>query len=352
MNEHSVNEVITNAPSIRDNYIKVGSIVFATDQGLGILAKSLYQNQVITHPYVFAHASRLNHFEWYPNCPVLRERRPNWGVLREWVNTVDVMLFLETPFDWGLIPYCRDHDIPTVMMTMYECTPKQLPAIPDKFLCPSLLDLQYFPPIRSEYIPVPVEVPWRQRVKAHTFVHNAGHGGLKDRNGTIEVIKAWEYVKSPAKLVIRSQKPLISSTDSRVEIRIGTFPFETLYEEGDVFIFPEKFNGLSLPLQEARAAGMLVMAADRFPMNEWLPKEPLIPLSSTRMSSISPRCFDYEEAIIEPRDIAAKVDQWYGRDIANYSSGGRDYAMSMSWDIWYKEYKRVLMDLVKGNKCE
>jgi hypothetical protein len=289
------------------------------------------------------------------------------------------MLFFETPFHWDLITECQRAGVKTVIMPMYECMPKVLPAEPDLWLCPSLLDLKYYcdtyrcsliPPSsygkiykdrkgrRSTFIPVPVAVPWKQRYSAEVFIHNAGHGGLRGRNGTRELLDALHYSNRPIKLIIRSQKELILSSRefsrevlSRVEVRLGTAPYETLYEEGDVFVFPEKFNGLSLPLQEAYASGMYIIAVDRFPINTWLPGEGLVPAPETRKASVSARCHEFEEAVLEPRKIAEELDYVYGTDIREYSFRGSEWALENSWHELGPIYHRVLEGVRDAVRC-
>lgn len=358
--------------------MRVGSLVYATDQGLGYLAKAFYDHGVVTDVFVVEHAHHINrHREWYPSapsCPIKklgRERRD----VEKFIDSVDVLLFFETPFDWGLIEYARMKGKRTFLMPMYECTPAKLPAEPDFFLCPSLLDLRYFPK-RSCFIPVPIEVKatcrrcsglgfvpivddnsklcphcqglgttdgWKLRTKAEVFVHNAGHGGLRNRNGTGELIDAMKYVKSPIRLILRSQKRLQWAVEyKRVEVRIGTAAREELYEEGDVFVFPEKFNGLSLPLQEAYASGMLVLATDRYPNNQYLPHTPLIPSAGSTEQRIGPAYNVFNEAIVRPQDIAAKIDEWHGRSIESYSQLGRIWGEGYSWSALKPRYLEVL----------
>lgn len=314
-----------------------GSVVYPTEQGLGILAKSFCDHGVVNRVIAIKHHTRTNHWQWYDDNPdnlLTTVRKLGSTLTTDWLKGADQMLFFETPFDWELLDRCRRMGIKTALMPMYECMPRDLPARPDRFFCPSLLDLQHFP-VYGTFMPVPVDtirVPWRLRHRAYTFVHNAGFGGLKERNGTKELLEAWQYVKSPAKLLLRSQTHLDLPADPRIRGSFGTMPYEHLYSEGDVFIFPEKFNGLSLPLQEARASGMLVMATDRFPMNSWLPTEPLIPKAGTVKSCISGRCIEFDEAVLDPVTIAAKVDEWYGRDVGDYSLSGREWAEANSWN--------------------
>lgn len=417
--------------------MRVGSLVFATEQGLGRLAKDFYDNGVVTDVMVVRHGRRPERDDWYPGSEritYLKDDRQLRKIM-DFCQSVDVMLFFETPFVWTLFDWCKYQGKKTVLMPMYECMPKVLPTQPDLFLCPSLLDYQYYPceitsdgsdellPARltrkSIYLPVPVQQRWYQRTKAEVFVHNAGHGGLKGRNGTQEFLESITHVKSDAKFVLRVQddefaveKRLLDRVKDRLMIE-GTLPYDQLFMNGDVFVFPEKFNGLSLPLQEARAAGMLVMSTDRFPMNMWLPDKmvcpgcdgegslmyqwakaysvkhggsrktlpdgawyyvtgegkgigfktiggdctlcrgkktanPLIPVRATRIRNISPRLNDFDEAVIEPQDLARHIDAWYGADITEYSLQGREWAKQNLWEVLKPKYMEILEGLVKS----
>jgi hypothetical protein len=206
-----------------------------------------------------------------------------------------------------------------------------------------------------------VEVPWRQRTSCRTFVHNAGHGGLRGRNGTKELYTALPHVQSPIRLILRSQERVdehlqIQSTTLQignvtVDYRFGTFPYDTLWDEGDAFVFPEKFNGLSLPLQEARAAGMVVLATDRFPMNGWLPKGPLIRSHGWQTAKVGPPYLSFREEIVHPKDVAAAIDVACIQSesgITRYSQDGREWAEGMSWKVLGPQYQRLLEQLAGG----
>ncbi len=85
-------------------------------------------------------------------------------------------------------------------------------------------------------------------------------------------------------------------------------------------------------------AGMLVMATNRFPMDQWLPTECLIPMCGTRTSNVSGAYNDFEEAIIDPKDIAKTIDEWYGKDITEYSQSAKDWTETMSWETLKPQY--------------
>lgn len=302
----------------------IGAVVLATEQGLGYLAKAFYDNGVIDKVYIKEHSTRKNHYEWFPN----RVNKP------EDLLDCESIIFFETAFEWKLIPLARDKGIKTILMVMYECTPNPLPYSPDIILCPSKLDLDYYKEGRE--VVVPVDVKWKKREFARVFVHNAGNGGLGGRNGTREVLEAMKYVQSPIKLIVRSQVPIKEYDDPRIEYRIGTF--DDIWSEGDVFLFPEKFNGLSLPLQEAFASGMLVMAGDRYPINTWLPKEPLIEVSHYTKEKIAVE-FDY--AHYDPKKIAEKIDEWYNKSISEFSLLGKQFNKKTQWKNLKNQYKNL-----------
>lgn len=302
-----------------------GAIVLATEQGLGYLAKDFYDNGVIDIVYVQQHGRRKTHFEWFPN----RVQR-----MEDLLDKCDKILMFETPFDWTIIPEAKKKGIKTILMPMYECTNHPMPFVPDLIIAPSLLDQDYYP--GSELVQVPVTANWRERTKANIFVHNAGNGGLGGRNGTKEIIEAMKYVDSPIKLIIRSQKEIEVPDDDRIDLRIGTF--DDIWDEGDVFLFPEKFNGLSLPLQEAYASGFLVMAGDRYPVNDWLPNKPLIPVEGYHQDMVYQK---FNVAEYNPRTIARKIDEWYGKDISEYSLMGKKWGEDNSWGKLLKTYKQL-----------
>ena len=294
-----------------------GSIVLATEQGLGYLAKAFYDNEVIDLVEIKQHTTRKNHYGWfkYVNRETLLEK-------------CDTLIFFETPFDWKIIVEARKRGIKTILIPMYECTRYPFPYQPDEIWCPSDLDYRFYTEKGEvcKKIQIPVDVTWKLRERAKVFVHNAGNGGLGGRNGTKELLEAMKYVKSPIKLIVRSQVDIKKVIDPRIEYQIGTR--DKIWEQGDVFVFPEKFNGLSLPLQEAFASGMLVMCGARYPMTEWLPNEPMIPVEGYHKESIAVQfdCADYN-----PKTIAKVIDEWYDKDITKFSLLGKEWGEKNKW---------------------
>jgi glycosyltransferase involved in cell wall biosynthesis len=217
-------------------------------------------------------------------------------------------------------------------------------------LCPSLLDKQYYPD-RSTHIPVPFEGEWKRRGKITTFVHNSGNGGLRGRNGTKEFVAALTYLDSDCDVIIRTQSDYpthkdIPLTKATVEIRSGDADHSSLYSEGEAFVFPEKFNGLSLPLQEAYASGMVVLATNRFPNYTWLPSKHLIPTRGFCETRIAPHLQRFSEAIVNPIDIAVKMDEAFGTDAGDYSEMARSRVEDeFSWKVLKSRYMELIRNV-------
>ena len=319
--------------------MKVGTIVLSTHQGLGVLARSFYDGGILDEVLVKRSSRFENHPEWFGDAPLVGDSNDfasNFSAediptVLSFLEKIDVLLLFELPFVSQLVDLARERGIKVAMMPMYECTP--YPTFADLYICPSVLDEDYYKQMYPEanvvQINVPVDIPWRLRKTVKTFVHNAGNGGTYGRNGTAELLHAMKHVKSPIELILRTQKDSFKTDDPRIELITDTVGYEELWNRGDAFIFPEKFNGLSLPLQEAHACGMLVVTGARRPNNIWLPKEPLIPVHSVSTTRIVNVNFEMSE--FDPKVIAEKIDYWYGRDIENFSLAGKKWAEENSW---------------------
>lgn len=367
--------------------VRVGTISYATSRGLGHLARDFHRHGVITDVFVMEHPSvPSNREEWYPNALHTTLRGMDTRAMLDFCQGMDAVLFFETPFHWDLFRLLRGK-VRTFLATMYECTPR-FHQRPDVYLCPSRLDLDYFwdtsltnvsevdrglksgeqaefpqtwrvyrglDNSRAVWVQLPVEYPWQLRTHALHYVHNGGYLGVKTRQGgvmregTTTLIEAMCYVRSPVRLTIRVQENVsprhqkMCAADPRVEYLPETVPYGDLYQLGDVAVGSQRWNGCSLPLQEAFAAGMLVMNTDRYPAHTWLPNPPLIPVRNwLKDSSIGGSYLSFDEADVHPEDVAAKIDEFYGKDIQDYSRRGMDWAAKNSWKVLGSKWLEVL----------
>lgn len=340
--------------------MRVGTVAWTTVQGLGNLAYDFYKHGIVTDVLMMEHKHRDNDFSRYPEGiklvgrPFHRDKR-----VVEWLKKIDVMLFFETPFDWEFPTFCKSMGIKTALMTMYEWTPKEPPCWFNTILCPSLIDLTYYP--TGTYIPVPVpdEIPFEQRTKANRFLVNGGNLGYAGGRGTSQLFSALRYINRNIPITIRAQDntelrrrlrehPYVERL-SNIKIEVGTKPYLELWNGYDVLIAPELYNGLSLPLQEARAAGMFVLTTNRYPTNKWLPldKYPSIQPSDVYLGSVGGTYNSIEICNIDPAEIANKVNSLYGQDITEYSTSSEEWRKTMTWDALKPKYLEALQGLLK-----
>lgn len=133
------------------------------------------------------------------------------------------------------------------------------------------------------YIPwgVDVELFRPQEPIAHddvVFFHSAGMGGVNLRKGTDLLVRAFQHVRGPARLVIHSQvgieryEPVadLIRNDPRIEFIERTVGAPGLYHLGDVYVYPSRLEGIGLTIAEALACGLPVITTDCAPMNEFV----------------------------------------------------------------------------------
>lgn len=338
--------------------IRVGQICYSTSQGLGRMAKQFFDAGITQHALLVRHGSRPSNIDWYPRgTPEVQGRRWNPSVVDQFLRKVDVVLGYETFFSWDIVAQARRRGVKTALITMYEWTPANFTHKPDLLIAPSLLDRDYYPD--AVFLEVPVETKYfRLRTHARRFLHNAGNVGCDEHKGTRQVLQAVPYVRSPDfRLTVRAQDARAlksiaadcpaAANDPRVTLEYGERPYETLWDDHDVLIAPEKRNGLSLPLSEGWAAGMAVMTTDRYPMNTWLPQELLIPVERYTRTRCSAGCFEHDLAVVAPETIAAKIDEWVGRDITPFSAAGERWAAEHSFPAMKPKYQEIFESLTQ-----
>lgn len=322
--------------------MNVGTICYTSNQGIAHLARDFHKHGVIDRVFTVRH----------PHYQVNPDRFPNVYLSADnFLDGLDVLLLFETYLDLGLVKEASKRGVQIVLIPMYEYTPHPFPVKVDLCLCPSLLDLETYRDIYPcRHLPIPVDVPWSLRTTATRFIHNAGHGQYQYAKGTPELLEAMKYVKSNMELLVTAQPcpPMAQlfakyKNNPKTKFLLEEQPQDQLYANGDVFVYPERINGLSLPLMEAYASGLLVMTTNRFPANTWLPTYPLLPTEGYHLESIRGGSgFNLHWAIVNPQDIAQCIDHWYGKDITEYSLEGKEWAEDNSWEVLKPRYLEAL----------
>ncbi|MCQ2379084.1 MAG: glycosyltransferase family 4 protein [Victivallaceae bacterium] len=112
------------------------------------------------------------------------------------------------------------------------------------------------------------------------FFHSAGMAPA--RKGTDILLRAFENVRAPGKLLIHTQislekefpplKDLIAklTAEKKLEIVERTIPAPGLYFRGDVYVYPARLDGIGLTVAEAMASGLPAVVTDSAPMSEFI----------------------------------------------------------------------------------
>lgn len=333
------------------NKVRIGLVARCDTGGLGHLSYDFWKHIFeIEKQLVILSGIRDNPY-LYPKG-IICEGRPTLEDIDEFLKDIDVVLAFETPYNWNVFSEAKKRGIKTVLMPMYEWSDVVMPVKLDLVLCPSKIEYDLFEEPKK-FIPVPIdrkEIPFKLRTKAKTFVFNNGSGGTGGRNGANALLAAIPLVKSKdIKFIIHSQVQLENDiNDERVEIKLGHSPKrKSLFEQGDVFLFPHMFNGLSLPIQEALSSGMPIISTNIYPHNTYMPKEWFFEPSGYEKGRVSEEARNIDIAILDPQRIADKIDEWANKDITEDSKKADEIAQSMSWEILHKEYIKTFEDLIK-----
>lgn len=331
--------------------LKIGMIARCDVGGLGHLSYDFWKNIFEISKELIVMSGRLDNPYLYPKGIIASIGRPTLEEIDEFLKDINVVLAVETPYNWNILSEAKRRGIKTVLIPNYEWSEVKSPVMPDMYLCPSKLDYNLFKKYdtRVEYLPIPVnreEFPFQQRTKAHTFLFNNGGGGSDGRNGYKELMEAIKLVKSDVKFLIRSQIEVDQPEDKRITFEYVHKKHEDLYKEGDVFLFPHKFDGLSLPIQEALSAGMPVLSTNFFPHNDYMPKEWFFEPEKWQLGNVCPECRVIEMAKLDPQKIADKIDEWANKDITAESKKADEIAEKISWNSLHKKYVDLFTSLL------
>ena len=268
----------------------------------------------------------------------------------EWLlEDIDLVLTIETPYNWKLIKMAKDKGVKTIIAPNYEQLPEILPAQPDLWLCVNPLNYQYISSPNKVYIPQPINrdvFQFKKRKKARIFLFNNGNGGMHGRNSLHEFIQAIYLSNADVKFIINSQVPIENINDERVEVHLGDRPINEIWKEGDIFVHLRKFGALSLPWNEAMSLGMPCLMVDRVPENLFLPKDLLIESNDKYMMRCRKDTIPIVANIINPVKVAEKIDKLANTDISEYSELMNKIAEEWSWKNLWEHFIGAFVNLI------
>lgn len=200
-------------------------------------------------------------------------------------NKIDVLFFNEQRF-WKPVVEAKKQGFCIGAYIDYY-TQQTLPAfeIYDFVICNTKRHYSAFDwHPNANYIPWGTNIekfkPVSDKNRAPSFMISAGWQAKfsGDRRGSLLALKAFTKVEGNCQLLVYSQvkyqdclpewQRLISS-DKRINFKHGTFdPFP--FEEGDVYLYPSRLDGIGLTLPEALASGLTSIVTNNAPMNEFV----------------------------------------------------------------------------------
>jgi glycosyltransferase involved in cell wall biosynthesis len=341
--------------------VTLGLIARADSRGLGVQTKAFYDHM---HP---ARTMVIN----CPSAKPLPLRR-DWYPDAMWIDGWPTPRDFETLFDGLATVYTAETIYDHHRQNQAYATAARMgvkvvchtnPEFGDYFLHPEWprAGLYAAPstwmweklPNPKVLLPVPVATEHfepQAADKATNFLHVVGRPAIHDRAGTADLLHALQYVQSDITMTITCQEPgyverlVRDKPPKNIDLRVCSGDVSdhwSLYTGHHVLVAPRRFGGLSLPMQEACAAGMPVIAPDVSPNNDWLPSEWLVPANHAGMFTAHTLVDLYS---VDHRVLAARIDSMtcdpdYYRDASARALG---IAKQLSWENLKPEYERVL----------
>lgn len=336
--------------------MNIGLIAVATKTGLGYQTRGFYKH-LKPSKVLLVDISELNHQEqfygWYEEYQ-LSKGFPTKNAIQSFLTGLDVVLTCETPYNYELFTIARKMGVKTVNQInpeFFDYFRHNYP-VPDMFINPSTWKHKEIEnwsnqnKVQLKQIHYPVDreqFRYKQRT-TKTIFHIAGKQAAHDRNGTYSFM----HVR-PNGTVLTQTETLATQLRSRYrhsKVWTNISNPESMYNFGDVLIFPRKYGGNCLPMNEALSCGVPVIMTDISPNNTFLPKEWLVP--AFHAGQFEPRAkVDIFEA--EPMGLAQKIDEIIERwDIVEESEKANKIAESISWEALKPVYMKTFEELCES----
>lgn len=275
--------------------MKLGLIARADSRGLGIQTRAVHDHLHPVKTMVINCGSAkplpLRH-DWYPDALWIYGL-PKASDFASWLPGLDAVYTAETPYSHSLFSEAERFGVRSVLHVNPEfldhIRKPYLPK-PSLFACPTKWMWERIPQTK-ELLPVPVATEHftpQSAQRATNFLHVVGRPAIHDRAGTADLLLALESVHVDINVTITCQetgyvKTLMSAHDihlpDNITLTVADGDVENyadLYTGHHVMVSPRRFGGLSLPMQEACAAGMPVIATQVSPNTDWLPTDWLV----------------------------------------------------------------------------
>jgi hypothetical protein len=329
--------------------MRLGIIVRADKTGLGYQTRS-YVKHLNPSKIIQIDISNINNNpqqQWYDTDMKIMGI-PNDLQVRDMLEDIDVLLTAETPYNMNLYHIAKQMGVKTVCVENAEFYDHQVYPqfdMPDLIIMPSVWKLdeitQHANSRGTKVVQIhhPVdrqEITFVERT-GHQVMHIAGKPAAHDRNGT------WSFLEvCPNGLVMTQSDDLarhIRMRYSQSRVIDDVNDNNAMYQYGDILVYPRRYGGNSLVLNEALASGMPVIMTDISPNNNLLPSEWLVPANIN--GSFAPRTqVDIYNA--DAKALYNKIEWIKQQDIRQLSQQASAIADTISWDTLKPRYIEAL----------
>lgn len=321
---------------------KIGLIGFNTLSGLGTCNRQLMEHCQISVWLIVPH-QRFSMHHIHPTTCELRLLRNQKSDIVNFVRSVDVIIFCETPLSHFLIPECIKQKKRVVCIPMQERLPPFNQAWlrgVDLFICPTQQCYNIIKnTLPSIFFPWPIDcnaLPFLQRNICTSFLFINGNGGWCGRKGiqTIyDICKLWPDIP----LLVRSQRKI--NLIDKIPILSHVQEIHQLYEQGSVLIAPHYVDGIGLEILEAMACGMPVITTHGEPWSEF-PALHRISASKTKVK-INNRMVDWY--IPSTYDLVDACKKLLNTNISQDSIKAREWAHQRSWSENAMQFRKLIL---------
>jgi glycosyltransferase involved in cell wall biosynthesis len=296
----------------------------------------------------------------YQNVDVhVKGWEPSPAQFEDFLDGLDAVYTAETPYGWDLVRLAEQRGVRTYVAVNPEFAEHLvIPTLikPTLLMNPtSWLHDRLPEPKRVVAFPVATE---RFRRTAHdsvakNFLHVIGRPAAYDRNGTLEVLRALQFVKEPIRLtlsclqagyIIDCIRVMQIPDHVKVDIVESQYPdYWSIYENQDVMIMPRRWGGMSLPIQEGMAAGMPVIVGSSDVYSKQVPDEWVVQAHYATAFQARTRI---DVFTVDAQELAARIDV-FASDTATMLRGVQSaywWAETHSW----KALKPLYVDLMSG----
>lgn len=327
-------------------------------RGLGIQSKNFFDHMPVER-VLLVRMPRIDSAErpdWYPGCTEVRyndyEHTIDETVAREWMDGLDVVFSVETPYHWQLPRWGREMGVKTVIQGNPEFVRHNLAgyehlAAPDAWWWPTTWRLDKLPAGKVMPVPMPDHEPTGASGGPLRIMHSTGKRAFADRNGTdifismLSALRADVHVSAFGLDYCLPEMPRPRGWTLSVEEQ-GVEDRWTMYDNQHILVLPRRYGGLCLPALEAASRGVAVLMPNCSP-NETLASLLIEPRRTRTLNLPAGQVDSYE---VNHLDLARDIMQYATTPSAITQAQQQSLQMVTRWStmrqVYLDEFARVL----------